>query len=142
MTKGPIRFWKTKWLSLDLLLKGLKSLRCSLTPDKPLWFFSLCQMVLFTYKSNFSNFVFPAEWQNLIRPLRNLEQQQKQRGLIKKNECGWRRAHFTESEVVFIRPGHPTIPADSHLSRSSWCVNLVTFDPVFHVTIRGYKLIT
>ena len=58
---------------MHLLLKEgiwrrLKILRCSLVIQKPLWFFSLCQVPSFSFKSRFSNFVFLAEWQNLIGP--------------------------------------------------------------------------
>ena len=75
--KGLIRFChfkeKTKSLTSDLWLKEgiwhrLKILRCSLVVHKPLWFFSLCEMPSFNYKSNFWDFVFLAEWQNLIGP--------------------------------------------------------------------------
>ena len=38
--------------------------------NEPLEFFSLCQMPSFNHKYNFNDFVFSAEWQNLIGPLK------------------------------------------------------------------------
>jgi len=69
---------KTKWPTLDLLLKEstwrmLKNPQYFLALEEPLGFFSLRQMPSFNYKSNFNDFVFPAEWQNLIAPLQKKE---------------------------------------------------------------------
>ena len=44
-------------------------LRSSLVAEEPLWFFILGEIPFFDYKSNFSDFVFLAEWQNLKVPL-------------------------------------------------------------------------
>ena len=75
--EGPIRFChfqeKTKSWTFYLCLKEciwrrLKIRGCSLVVEEPLWYFSLHVMPSFKYKSNFSDFVFLAEWQNLIGP--------------------------------------------------------------------------
>ena len=76
MYKCPIRFChfkeKTKILKLLLQFKlniiGYKIFRCLFVVEKPLGFFSLRKLPSFNYKSNFSGFVFLAEWKNLIRP--------------------------------------------------------------------------
>ena len=40
--------------------------------DEPIWFSSRCQLLSINYISNFSNFFFPAEWQNLRGPFHKI----------------------------------------------------------------------
>ena len=67
-------FWQTDetdWLRDKAIYWGSmlpKIPQCLLPLKEPLGFFSLCQMLSFDYKSNFNDFVFSAEWQNLIAP--------------------------------------------------------------------------
>ena len=58
---------KDKILIIWFLIKG-RHLKCLLVIEELLWFFSLCELPSLNYKSNFRDFVFLAEWQNLIGP--------------------------------------------------------------------------